>query len=114
MAMKTPIHSSKTSDRQNDHKYQQNQTAPSKTAEPFSRRWRFNPSFHESCVRSSRPIYGSPVHDSTIQLDSAIFSCAPINLSYKARKPSESTRVPPMSGMKFVSPVQRGTTWMCM
>jgi len=39
----------------------------------------------------------------------AIFSCASINLSYKARKPSESTRVPPMIGMKFVSPVQRGT-----
>ena len=50
---------------------------------------------------------------STLQRGEAIFVCASINLSYKARKPSESTRAPPMIGMKFVSPVQRGTMWMC-
>lgn len=43
----------------------------------------------------------------------AIFDCASINLSYKARNPSESVRVPARIGMKLVSPLQRGTTWIC-
>src|SRR5947207_8510166 len=116
------IQSGKTSNRQHDRECQQNQAAPCETAQTFSPRRRFNPGVHNcrasvsdavrlrNVVTSLQPI---TIHDLTIQSDAAIIACASINLSYKARKPSESTRAPPMIGMKFVSPVQRGTMWTC-
>src|SRR5690348_10811220 len=53
------------------------------------------------------------IHRFVAYLAASIFACASIILPYNARKPSERTRVPLMIGMKLVSPVQRGTTWMC-
>jgi len=44
--LKTPIHTSKASDRQHDRKHQKNKTASRETAQSLSSRRRLDPSVH--------------------------------------------------------------------
>src|SRR5947208_10588481 len=80
-----------------DEKDNQNETAFGKTTEAALCRRRFDPR------RTS-------IHRF---LSFSIFVCVSISLSYNARNPSEMVFVPASTGMKFVSPFQRGTMWIC-
>jgi hypothetical protein len=66
MAMQSPIHPGKTSNRQHDRKYQQNQAAPSETTETFSRRRRFNPGVHQVIRYIVIPLQRITINDSKL------------------------------------------------